>query len=231
MKLLALPLGMLLKFIYDFVGSYGLAIIIFTLIAKICMYPLYTRQIKSTTQMSEIQPKILEIQNKYRDDKEKQNEKLMELYEKEGYNPMSGCLPMGIQMLIIFPLFALLRNPILYMGGSEDMLLAVHSSFLWIRDLSQPDLWILPIAAGITTYLSFLQTSKQSSAPEMPSQKIMQYLFPVMIVYMGRSFPAGVTIYWFFNTLTQMLINVRTQQLKKKMAAKKAKETKKKKNK
>lgn len=223
MGLLATPLGMLLKFIYDIVGSYGVAIIIFTLIAKICMYPLYTRQIKSTAQMSEIQPKVMEIQNKYKDDKEKQNEKLMELYEKEGYNPMGGCLPMGIQMLIIFPLFALLRNPIQYMGGSEEMLLAVHSTFLWIRDLSQPDLWILPIAAGVTTFLSFWQTSKQSEAPGMPSQKIMQYLFPVMIVYMGRSFPAGVTIYWFFNTLFQIVINVRTQQLRRKMAAKAAK--------
>lgn len=229
MKLLAQPLGLLLKTIYDVVGSYGVAIIIFTIIAKILMYPLYTRQIKSTAQMSEIQPKVLEIQNKYKDDKEKQNEKLAELYEKEGYNPMGGCLPMFIQMMIIFPLFALLRNPIQYMGGSEEMLLAVHEKFLWIGDLSQPDLWILPIAAGVTTFLSFWQTSKQTSAgPEMPSQKIMQYLFPVMIVYMGRSFPAGVTIYWFFNTLCQMVINVRTQHLRRKMAAQNAKGKKKK---
>lgn len=228
MGLLATPLGMLLKAIYDVVGSYGVAIIIFTLIAKICMYPLYTRQIKSTAQMSEIQPKVMEIQQRYKDDKEKQNEKLMELYEKEGYNPMGGCLPMTIQMMIIFPLFALLRNPIQYMGGSQEMLLAVHENFLWIGDLSQPDLWILPIAAGITTFLSFWQTSKQTSAgAEMPSQKIMQYLFPVMIVYMGRSFPAGVTIYWFFNTLFQMVINLRTQQLRRKMAAKNARVKKK----
>ena len=230
MGLLARPLGMLLKLIYDFVGSYGVAIIIFTLIAKLCMYPLYTRQIKSTAQMSEIQPKVLEIQNRYKDDKEKQNEKLAELYEKEGYNPMAGCLPMFIQMMIIFPLFALLRNPIQYLGGSEDMLLAVHESFLWIGDLTQPDLWILPIAAGITTFFSFWQTNQQTAGqPQMPSMKIMQYLFPVMIVYMGRSFPAGVTIYWFFNTLFQMVINVRTRQLKRKMAAQQVKGKKKKK--
>ena len=208
MGLLARPLGMLLKLIYDMVGSYGIALIIFTIIAKLCMFPLYIKQMKSTEKMSEIQPKAMEIQQRYATNRELQNEKLMELYEKENYNPMSGCLPMGIQMLIIFPLFALLRNPILYMGDSTEMLLAVHESFLWIGDLSQPDLWILPIAAGVTTFISFIQTSAQTVGPEMPSQKIMKYLFPIMIVYMGRSFPAGVTIYWFFNTFIQMFINM-----------------------
>lgn len=208
MGLLARPLGMLLKLIYDMVGSYGIALIIFTIIAKLCMFPLYIKQMKSTEKMSEIQPKAMEIQQRYATNRELQNEKLMELYEKENYNPMSGCLPMGIQMLIIFPLFALLRNPILYMGDSTEMLLAVHESFLWIGDLSQPDLWILPIAAGVTTFISFIQTSSQTVGPEMPSQKIMKYLFPIMIVYMGRSFPAGVTIYWFFNTFIQMFINM-----------------------
>lgn len=220
MGILARPLGMLLNLIYGYVGSYGIAIIIFTIIVKLCMYPLYSRQIKSTARMADVQPKVLALQNKYKDDKETLNAKLMELYEKENYNPMSGCLPMIIQMPIIFGLFALLRNPIHYMGNSEELLLAVHDSFLWIMDLSQPDLWILPLAAGISTFISFSQTQAQNAGTEAgnaPSMKIMKYIFPVMIVFMGRSFPAGLTIYWFFNTIIQILFNVHLNKVRRKL--------------
>lgn len=231
MGFIAKPLGMLLNLIYGYVGSYGIAIIIFTIVVKCCLYPLYAKQIKSTARMANIQPKVQAIQNKYKDDKETMNTKLMELYEKEDYHPMNGCLPMLIQMPIIFALFTLLRNPILYMGNSTDILLAVHDSFLWIKDLSQPDLWILPLAAGISTFISFSQTQAQSAGTEAgnaPSMKIMKYIFPVMIVYMGRSFPAGLAIYWFFNTLIQILFNFRLNKVRKEVrketAKKKAKD-------
>ena len=231
MGFIAKPLGMLLNLIYGYVGSYGIAIIIFTIVVKCCLYPLYAKQIKSTARMADIQPKVQAIQNKYKDDKETMNTKLMELYEKEDYHPMNGCLPMLIQMPIIFALFTLLRNPILYMGNSTDILLAVHDSFLWIKDLSQPDLWILPLAAGISTIISFSQTQAQSAGTEAgnaPSMKIMKYIFPVMIVYMGRSFPAGLAIYWFFNTLIQILFNFRLNKVRKEVrketAKKKAKD-------
>ena len=227
MGIIAKPLGMLLNLIYGFVGSYGISIIIFTIILKCCLYPLYARQIKSTARMADVQPKVMALQNKYKDDKETLNAKLMDLYEKENYNPMSGCLPMLIQMPIIFALFALLRNPILYMGDSTEILLAVHDSFLWIQDLSQPDLWILPLAAGISTFISFSQTQAQSAGTEAgnaPSMKIMKYIFPVMIVYMGRSFPAGLAIYWFVNTLVQILFNFRLNKVRRDIKEGKIKE-------
>lgn len=162
----------------------------------------------------------MQLQNKYKDDKETLNAKLMELYEQENYNPMSGCLPMIIQMPIIFGLFALLRNPILYMGSSTELLLAVHDSFLWIKDLSQPDLWVLPLAAGFSTFISFSQTQMQQAGTEAgnaPSMKIMKYIFPVMIVFMGRSFPAGLTIYWFMNTVIQIFFNLHLNKVKRKL--------------
>lgn len=183
-----------MNLIYGFVGNYGIAIIVFTVIVKCCMYPLYSKQIKSTARMADVQPKVIALQNKYKDDKETLNAKLMELYEQENYNPMSGCLPMIIQMPIIFGLFALLRNPILYMGSSTELLLAVHDSFLWIKDLSQPDLWVLPLAAGFSTFISFSQTQMQQAGTEAgnaPSMKIMKYIFPVMIVlWEDRFLPA-----------------------------------------
>ena len=90
---------------------------------------------------------------------------------------------------------------------SESMVMAVHESFLWVSDLSQPDSWILPIAAGLTQYFSFTTqtaTMDQSSAGMMNS---MKYFFPVMIFLMGRSFPAGLSLYWFVGTLVTIAQN------------------------
>ncbi|MEG1584972.1 MAG: YidC/Oxa1 family membrane protein insertase, partial [Anaerovorax sp.] len=101
--------------------------------------------------------------------------------------------------------------------------MAVQESFFWIMDLSQPDPWILPIAAGITTFISFTQTQSQTagmgdSANAMaPMMKIMKYFFPITIVWMGRSFPAGLAMYWFIGQLVQILINVRLNRMRKKM--------------
>ncbi|MBE6034344.1 MAG: YidC/Oxa1 family membrane protein insertase [Clostridiales bacterium] len=219
MGFIAVPLGWLLSYIYSLLNNYGITLIIFTIFVKGCLYPLYAAQIKSTSVMADIQPKIQALQKKYANDKETLNIKMMELYKEEKFNPMGGCLPMLIQMPIIFGLFALLRNPMAYIS-SDSMLLAIHESFLWVMDLSQPDLWILPIAAGVTTFISFNQTQSQQGSVNnqmAPMMNMMKYLFPVMIVWMGRSFPAGLTIYWFIGTLVQIGFNFRLNKLRKKM--------------
>ncbi len=218
--IIAKPMGWLLYFLYGFIQNYGITLIIFTLIVKFCLYPLYASQIKGTMRMSEMQPKMQELQRKYSNDKETLNLKMMELYKDEKFNPMSGCLPMVIQMPIIFGLFALLRNPMLYIDNTE-MLMAVHESFLWIKDLSQSDPWILPILAGITTFISFSQTQSQNSSANAnamaPMMNMMKYFFPIMIFWMGKTFPAGLTIYWFFGTFVQILFNIRMNKLRKKI--------------
>ena len=218
---IAQPLGMLLSYLYGFIQNYGVTLIIFTLIVKLCLYPLYYKQIKSTARMSDMQPKIKELQSKYANDKQKLNEKTMELYKEEKFNPASGCLPALLQMPIIFGLFALLRNPMMYMTGN-DMLLATHEAFLWIMDLSQPDPWILPVAAACTSFFSFVQTQQQqgaltdANATMAPMMKIMKYFFPIMILVMGRSFPAGLTMYWFFGQGVQILFNLHLNKMRKK---------------
>jgi len=218
--IIASPLGWFLSFLYSFIQNYGLTLIVFTIIVKIVLYPLYAMQIKSTARMGDMQPKMQALQKKYANDKETLNIKMMELYKEEKFNPMGGCLPMLLQMPIIFGLFALLRNPMLYIDNSE-ILMAVHESFLWIMDLSQPDPWVLPIAAGVTTFISFTQTQSQQqpmgdAANSMaPMMKMMKYFFPVMIVWMGRSFPAGLTIYWFVGTAIQILLNLHLNKMRK----------------
>ncbi len=233
MGLIAKGLGWLLCQLYLLLQNYGLTLVIFTVLFKLCLYPLYKKQIMSTIAMSSVSPKMKEIQTKYANDKEIMNEKMMELYKEEGFNPMSGCLPMVIQLPIIYGLFALLRNPLLYITDNE-MIFAVHEAFLWIHDLSQPDLWILPIAAGITTFISFSQTQSQQADNQAAAQtasmmRVMKYFFPLTIVWMGRSFPAGLTIYWFIGTLVQILFNLHFNRLRKEAnAAKELRKMKKK---
>lgn len=155
MGILAKPLGWLLSLLYGVVGNYGISIVIITVIVKLILYPFYKKQIMSTAGMSDIQPKIQEIQRKYANDKETMNAKMAELYQQENFNPMGGCLPMIVQMIIIMGLFALVRNPMIYLSD-DSMYFAIHESFLWIKDLSQPDLWILPLAAGRSHVLLLL---------------------------------------------------------------------------
>lgn len=221
----AAPLGVLLSFLYGFIENYGITLIIFTIIVKACLFPLYADQIKHSTRMADVQPKMKALQNKYANDKETLNIKMMELYKEEKFNPMRGCLPMLIQMPIIFGLFALLRNPTVFIKSNE-MLMAVHEAFLWVPDLSQPDPWILPILAGITTFISFNQTQKQNQMgdnPMAPMMNMMKYFFPVMIVWMGRSFPAGLTVYWFVGTVIQIIQTSQLNRWKKKKLAEKEK--------
>ena len=191
--IIAKPLGMLLGLLYGLIGNYGICIIIFTVIVKVCLYPLYIKQIKSTAKMSDLQPKMKEIQTRYANDQETMNIKMQELYKEEKFNPMGGCLPMLIQMPIIMGLFALLRNPMRYMSD-DNMIFAFHESFVWIKDLSQPDPWILPIIAGVATFISFtmntmLTDTGNAQANQMAGMsKMMQYVFPRFLMFIKTPF-------------------------------------------
>ena len=209
MNIIAEPLSRLLHIVYNAVGNYGIAIIIFTIIVKLVMIPLTIKQTKSMKNMQEIQPKIKEIQKKYANDKEKMNEKVMALYKEHNVNPFGGCLPLLIQFPIIIGLFTVLRQPENY-GFAREV---VESSFLWLPSLSAPDPWILPLLAGATTYLSSKTMASKGGggAQQEGMQKMMLYFFPIMIFWWGRSFPAGLTLYWvvsnLFQTGQQLVIN------------------------
>jgi YidC/Oxa1 family membrane protein insertase len=199
---------MLLSAIYDFLGHYGYTIIVFTLIVRIVLFPLYANQVKHGAKMAEVQPKMQALQKQYANDRETLNLKMQELYREEKFNPLMGCLPMIIQLPIIWGLFSLLRDPTAFLPDAE-MWIASHESFFWIPDLSQPDQWILPILAGVSTFFSFTMTQQQQPTGDAgnqmaPMMKMMRYFFPVMIVWMGRSFPAGLTVYWFVGTVVQI---------------------------
>lgn len=206
MNAIAQPLGALLRFIYQLIGNYGLSIIVFTVIVKLAMVPLTIKQTKSMKKMQEVQPKIKEIQAKYKNDQEKMNAKVMELYKEHNVSPVGGCLPLLIQFPIIIGLFTVLRNPLNY-GFAQEV---VEASFLWLPSLSQADPWILPLLAGASTYLTSA-TMGAAGAKQDPTQNMMKYMFPIMMIWMARTLPAGVSLYWvvssLFQAVQQILIN------------------------
>ncbi len=240
MSLLATPLSYLLTLLYNLVGNYGIAIIILTVIIKAALYPVYAKSMKSTMKMGKLQPKMQELQQKYGKDREVYQQKVSELYKQEGASMYGGCLPMVVQMIVIMGLFALLRTPMKYLTD-ENMLYAIHESFLWIPDLAQPDKWILPLAAAAATFGSFSMSSSQTMNMNMgaatnPQQgnmmgKMMKYFFPIMILWFARTYPAGLAIYWFGSQVIQIFYNLRFNQWKKQQAEEEKAAKKKKKEK
>lgn len=207
-RIVAIPLGYILELLYNFLGNYGLTIILFTVIIRLIIFPLYAAQMKSSRQMMKIQPKIKEIQTAYAGNPEKMNEKMQEIYSENKIHPAMGCLPLLIQLPVIWGLFGLLRSPLKYLGDNDTMVLAVHESFGWVNDLCQPDQWyILPVIAGLATYISMKFTTAMT--PQAPggagaSMKAMQYFMPVMIAWMATTLPAGVSLYWIISYIFQI---------------------------
>jgi len=209
---IAEPLGKLLFYIYNMVNSYGLSIVIFTIIVKLVLMPLTLKQSKSMKDMQELNPKIKELQKKYGKDKQKLNEKTMELYKEHKVNPFGGgCLPLLVQLPILFALFQVLREPQQYVFPPE-IYETVEKSFLWIADLSatssftesmtDPIMWVLPLLAAATTYYQSKMVAPKGG--DNPSQSTMTVMMPLMIGYFSFSFPAGVTLYWVLSNLFQI---------------------------
>ncbi len=197
-------IGYPMQWIYSLVQNYGISIIILTIIVRLCLLPLYAKQIKTSAKMASLQAKQKEIQTKYANNREKMNEEMQALYQKEGISTMSGCLPLIIQLPIMYGLFALLRNPLTYMKAG-NMIAAVHESFIWISDLSQPDAWLLPVVAAVTTYFTSAINMGGSQAAGNGMMASMKYLMPIMIFLMARSFPAGLALYWTIGNLVMII--------------------------
>lgn len=209
---IARPLGMLLKLIFDFVGDYGYSIIIFTIITKLLLLPINIKQTESTKRMNEINPKMKEIQEKYKNDKEKLNQKLLELYKEHNYNPASGCLPALIQMPILFALFYVIQNPVKYVFLDQAVFEGISRSFWWITDIGKTEmaatviriggfgLPLLAILSAATTYIQMRMLSPQNGKVEQ-SQQMMSRVMPLMFGWITLSVPAGLAIYWIVGNL------------------------------
>lgn len=172
--------------------NYGLAIIFMTIAIKLVLFPLTQKQMKSMRAMQEIQPKTKYIQEKYKGDPQKVQQKTMELYKEYGVNPLGGCLPLLVQMPIFIAFYQSLYR--------FEYLDAANAGFLWIPDIGKPDpLFILAVLAAGTT---FLQQKISMVDTKDPTQKTMLYIMPVMMAWIAIKMPAGLPLYWVvFNIL------------------------------
>lgn len=186
--------GHILRIIFEFTHNYGLAIILFTIVAKVLLLPLTIKQTKSTKAMQDIQPRIQELQTKYKNKPEKQNEEMVKLYKEANINPLAGCLPLLIQMPIIIGLFSVIREPVQYgVFASAAEFTKANVEFLWIQSLTKPD-YILAILSGASAYV--MQKVMMPSDQQQGSMKMMTYVMAGMSLYWGFIFPAGLTLYW-----------------------------------
>lgn len=200
-----------LKGLYNFTHNFGLSIIILTILIKLITWPLTTKSVMSMKQMQKMQPEMQALKEKYKDDPKKQQAEMMLLYKKHGANPLSGCLPMFLQLPIFISLYAALSGAIELWG----------TSFLWIHDLSMPDTvahipYVIPFlgdkALGYTglnilpLMMCGAMIGQQALSPSAgdPSQKKMMYFMPVIFLFIFYKMPSGLTLYWFVNQLLTM---------------------------
>jgi YidC/Oxa1 family membrane protein insertase len=194
--------------------SYGLAIILFTIIVRIILFPLNMKQTRSQVRMQAVQPEVKKLQEKYKNDPQKSQQEMMKLYKEKGVNPMGGCLPLIIQLPILWALFYVFRN-IKPLDPSTGQ--AVTVSFLWMKDLFSHDpLYILPILSGITTFLSSRMMAPVGDSAQAKQTSTMNIGMSIMMVFMAWKFTAALVLYWVANNLIQIGQTV----LMKKMDAK-----------
>lgn len=252
-------LGPVLRFIYNVVDNYGLSIIIFSIVIKLLTFPLSVKQHKSTLAMRKLQPELEKIQKKYANDKEKLQKEQMDLYTKYNINPMAGCLPLLIQMPVLFALYRVIMMPLTYIAGLSDGVVnkiaetlgveaAMNSQIQIAEMLNNPEklalvkdvipdfsgidfnflglnladtptfslsgisvLWIIPVLAGVTAYLSMIVTNKTNGAntSEQNNQmKGMMYVMPLMSVYFCFILPCGMGVYWIINNVIAIVQQV-----------------------
>ena len=171
-----------------YVGNFGVSIIIVTILIKIMLLPLTLKQDKSMKEMKKLQPELEKIKEKYANDKQMLNIKTMELYKEHKVNPLGGCLPLLLQLPILFALFGVLRNGII----PKD------SSFLWLK-LSVPHpFYVLPVLNGA---VSFFQQKLMGSADSNPQMKNMMYIFPIMMIMFSLKMPSGLQLYWLTSSI------------------------------
>ena len=174
--------------------SYGIAIIILTIVIKVLLLPFALKQIKSMKGMQEIQPKLAALQKKYKNDRAKLSIEMQKLYREHNISPLAGCLPLLIQMPFLVSIFYALQ------GFQYD---SAHASFLWLSSLASKDpTYVLPILSAVSTWALSAQTAPKNA--EGP-QKMMTYFMPLFIGYISINFPSGLVIYWVVSNLFQLV--------------------------
>lgn len=184
-----------------FTRNYGIDIILLTILIKIIFYPLSLKSYRSMKQMQKLQPMIAKLKEKYKDDKEKLNKEMMDIYKTKGINPLGGCLPMIVQIPVFFALYKVLMQAIEFR----------HAPFmLWVSDLAAPEnlfsftvagytipIRLLPLIMGVTMFIQ----QKMTPTSVDPMQEKMMLFMPILFTFLFWGFPAGLVLYWLVNNV------------------------------
>ena len=201
-----------LQLFYQLLGNYGLSILIVTVLVKLAFFPLANRSYETMAKMKKLQPRLLQIREVYKDDRQAQQQEMMKMYREEKLNPLAGCLPMLLQIPVFFALYKVLFVTI-------DMR---HQPFFgWITDLSAPDptslfnlfgllpydvpaillIGVWPLIMGVTMFVQM----QMNPPPPDPVQARMFQIMPIFFTFLLASFPAGLVIYWAWNNFLSIL--------------------------
>lgn len=195
--LISKPLMTSLNFIYNYVGNYGIAIIILTVIIKLAFWPLSQKSYKSMNEMKKIQPLMAKVREQYKDDRQKMNEEMIRLYKTYKVNPAGGCLPMILQIPVFIGLYQALLNAI-ELRHAPFIAQLPFTDLFWLADLSTKDpFYITPIVMGGSMFLQQLMTP----SPGDPMQAKLMLLMPVVFTFVFINFPAGLVVYWLVNNI------------------------------
>lgn len=189
----AIPIFWLLKHIYNIVGNWGWSIVLVTVIIKLLFYHLSAKSYRSMASMKKLQPRLQLLRERFTDDKQKLTQATMELYRSEKINPLSGCLPIVVQIPVFIALYWVLL-------ASVELRQAPF--ILWIHDLSAPDpYYILPFIMGFTMFLQ----QKLNPPPADPTQAKMMQFLPLFFIFIFLKFPSGLVLYWIVNNTLSIL--------------------------
>ncbi|HXZ54943.1 MAG TPA: membrane protein insertase YidC [Burkholderiales bacterium] len=193
LTVIAAPLFWVLKLFHGWVGNWGLAIILLTVVIKLIFFPLSAASYRSMAKMKLVTPRLMKLREQYGDDKVKMNQAMMELYKTEKINPLGGCLPILVQIPVFISLYWVLF---------ESVELRHAPFYLWIRDLSAPDPWyVLPTLMMV----SMIVQTKMNPTPPDPVQAKVMMIMPLVFGVMFYFFPSGLVLYWFVNNILSIL--------------------------
>ncbi|MDR7465894.1 MAG: YidC/Oxa1 family membrane protein insertase [Armatimonadota bacterium] len=183
---------------FDWTGSYGLAIILLTLAVKIVLHPLTRRQLRSMKEMQSLAPQMAALREKYRSDPQRMNMEIMNLYRQHKVNPFGGCLPLIVQMPILYALFAVFRRQGLF-DGARFLGVALDAVPNFGAIARDPLLIVWPALVGVSTYL------QQRMSVTDPQQARLFILMPIMVAYFAMYVPVAMSVYWVTSTLAYIL--------------------------
>jgi YidC/Oxa1 family membrane protein insertase len=202
MEWLGVPVLWLMNRVYRYVGNYGIAIIILTVVTKVLFYPLTLKSVSSMKRMQAIQPQVNALRARFKSDPQRAQREMMELYRKEGVNPLGGCLPMIVQVPIFYALYIALSVSVELQNAPFICLGRVFGRDLWICDLATHDpIYVLPILMGATMFI------QQKMMPVMgdPRQAKMMLFMPIVFTFMFLQLPSGLVLYWTVSNALQIL--------------------------